>query len=278
MRNKLLHIFGIMYLLSCSPQNCKYQGEIPIVFNIQNETDREKICKIYDSQRSLFLSYKNHSKDFGLNEIKLIFTEAKVSENSINKFIEDWKLFVKDYRIQTSQSDSVYFLGYECLNSNITLWSNNLNNYITLNRTKVDSCLKNNQIEQIKKGISDYRKFNLKKKEEFFEQQTRFYGDLGKNLIKYNQLSFDLIDKIMTSEYDFGIKDSYKQFILELYNDNSRLINVYKDYKKLEESIVQEITSEVCFKRVGIIRYYDGLNNEEKDKAIKINMLMNFYK
>lgn len=87
-----------------------------------------------------------------------------------------------------------------------------------------------------------------------------------------------MIDTFITSQYSYGLPDKYSNELNEMYNSNSILKDNYKKYRELEERIVKEITSDECHKRIGVLRYYDELNEEKKEKAIKTNMLMNTFK
>jgi hypothetical protein len=82
----------------------------------------------------------------------------------------------------------------------------------------------------------------------------------------------------MTCQYSFGLKGNYSSKLIDMYNDNVTLNQIFLKYRSIEEEIVDELTSYKCLKRIGIIRYYDGLNNDGKEKAIRVNMLMNMFK
>jgi len=152
------------------------------------------------------------------------------------------------------------------------------NNFLDKNVNTIKSSLTKSQIQRIQKGIRDYRSFNNIKKEEFRTAETLLFGQLGKNIVLYNQLSFEIIDKYMTSQYSFGLKNNYSNEMIKLYEQYEFLENIYLEYRPLEESIVKQLTSDECFKRMGILRYYDGLSKKKKERAIRINMLMNMFK
>lgn len=264
--------------LSCQRQHCKYINEIGFILSLESAIDQQNICNCYDQNREKFYQHKNETDQYGSEQIQNILTESNVSQKAIDEFLKNWQTIAGEHRKQTQLRDSIYKKGLTCLQKIIPERSVDFNEFIGKNKSLVASTLTKKQIHQIKKGIEDYRRFNKNNKQDFLEEETMMYGRKGENMIAYNQLSFDIIDQFMTSEYRFGFKKNFKKDMLELYDNNPGLLRVYKEYRIVEEKVVKEITSEDCFKRIGILRYYDDLDVEHKEQAIKVNMLMNFFK
>jgi len=265
-------------LQNCNSHLCEHIDEIAFVYNLKDESDIQSICEIYEQNREMFIKLKNTSDDYGAIHIEEALKNANVSPKSINVFISNWQKFAKKHRDSIMNRDKIYLEGVNCLQRNLKENSKKLDQFILENKELVTSNLTKKQIRDIGKGIDSYREFNDKKKEEFLLQETLQYGESGKNIIAYNQLSFDVINEFMTSQYKFGLKDNYCEDLKKIYNNNSALKETYMKYRNLEIMIVEALTSEECFKRVGILRYYDRLNEEKKEDAIKVNMLMNILK
>ncbi len=263
---------------SCKSQQCENTSEIGFIFNFENEKDRQSICIAYENNRELFFKLKNESENFGFTQIKEIFSKSNISKKAIDQFLEQWHILAKEHRLQTQQRDSIYLEGHLCLQSILDKHFVTFNNFIQNNKEAVISCLTKNQIQTIQQGINDYRSFNEKKKDEFLKEESLYFGQIGKNIIIYNQLSFDVIDKFMTCQYKFGLKGNYTSKLIEMYDNNAALNQIFLKYRSIEEEIVDELTSDKCLKRMGIIRYYDELNDDNKKKAIRVNMLMNMFK
>lgn len=276
---RLALIFCLTIVIqSCQSQTCKYISEIGFIYTLKNKTDQDRICKEYEANRELFFALKNSAKDKGVGKISEILINANVSEYSVDEFLRLWEIVVEEHRSTTEQRDSIYAEGIICLNAVMQARSKELNIFINENRELVASSLSSNQLEEVKQGISEYRKFNKSKKQDFLEEEQLLYGQLGEHIINYNQLSFDCMEAFMTSQYSFGLKSDYSNRVIALYTNNQTLDKVFRGYRLLEEKIVEEITSEQCFKRIGILRYHDGLNEEAKQKVIMVNMLMNLLK
>lgn len=278
MKGILILISLIITLQSCQSQQCENVLEIGFIYNYESENDRQAICLAYENNRELFFKLKNDSTNYGHTQIEEILSKSNVSKKAIDQFIEHWHTMAKEHRLKTQQRDSIYLEGVHCLQNIINQEQIEFNSFIQNNVKSVKSSLTKKQIQKVQKGIIDYRKFNNAKKEQFRKEETLLFGQLGENIISYNQLSFEIIEKYMTSQYSFGLKNNYSNDMIELYKDNKILNDVFANYRQLEESIVEHITSDECFKRIGILRYYDGLNEERKEKAIRINMLMNMLK
>ncbi len=271
----LLLLIGVQ---NCQSQICEYTSEIGFIYNLENKTDQNIICEEYGKNRELFFSLKNTAKDKGVSQISKILLKVNVSQKSVDEFLKYWRITVEEHRKTTKQRDSIYAEGVACLKNIIAIKSKDLSKFVDANRELIASSLSENQIKKIKKGIDEYRRFNSKKKQYFFEEESLAYGELGKNIIEYDQLSFDCIESFMTSQYRFGFRGDYSNEMIELYSGNQVLNKIFKDYRPIEEDIVKKITSKECFKRIGILRYYDALNDEEKERTIKVNMLMNMFK
>jgi len=278
MKITLFLLFTIILLESCHSQHLNCLAEIGFIYTLEDETDREIICKTYEKNRKLFFTYKNDSTDYGTPEIDETLINSGVSEKSKNLFIDSWKSLSIAHREQTHKRDSIYKEGVKCLNLVIETKSHEFNLYLDKTRENVKSNLTPREISVIQRGIRSYRQFNIDKKNSFRKEETMLLGSLGGNIVSYNQLSFEIIETFMTSQYHFGLKNNYSETLLEFYDENPQLVATFDKYRILEERIVEHITSDECFKRIGILRYYDGLNNERKEKAIKVNMLMNYFK
>lgn len=276
--SRLTIIILFFTFLSCSEKKCEHANEIPYVHLISNKLDSEKLCNYYDANRKYFFEQKNSLKSNADENIKQRLDELNLSKESLETFFKYWKEDAELHRERTLNRDAKYIEGTTCLQQLLEKDIPEFEIYVANAEKKLSQNLTDSEKKEIEKGINNYLAFTEKKKQQFFEEESLLYGQLGNNIVTYSQLSFEVINKILTSEYRFGFKGDFKNRMLEIISNNENLKNEFEIYKEKENELVKKITSENCLKRVGVLRYYDQLNEERKNKAMKINMLLNIFK
>lgn len=275
---RLIILFQFILFVRCGGQTCKYANEIPYVLLISNKEDLEKICNLYEADRNFFLSQKNAPASDHVEEIVRKLEASKVSPESVKTFVENWKKDAAAHRVLTMARDSMYVEGIACLRNLLEHDIVDYEAYTNQVRERLIGSLDARALGEIKKGVEDYLAFVQTKKKAFYAEESLLYGELGKHIVEYSRLSFEMISRVMTSEYGFGFRGDYKKAMLTIFSENESLLGEYENYKLIEKSIVSKITHEGCFKRLGVLRYYDNLKGERLENAIKINMLMNVFK
>jgi hypothetical protein len=276
---KALKLFILLtYPAFCSGQFCTHIQEIGFIYNLGEATEITNICKVYEDNRELFFSFKNESSNYGISQITDLFNKEKISKKSVDYFIDQWRSNTIEYRRQRISRDSSYLEGLNCLKKNMERWTKELKLFLDENKDEITSCFTTDQISYLQMGVKDYRAFNMKKRQELLKEETLIFGTLGKNMIAYNQLSFDIIDIFMTSQYKFGLKINFPKNVLSFYNNNNKLDALFNSYRVIEEGMVSELMTEQCLKRTEVLRYYDDLTYEGRLNAIRVNMLLNFFK
>jgi len=276
--SRLIIIIPFFLFLSCSEKKCEYANEIPYIHLISNKQDLEKICEYYDTNREYFFKQKNSINQNADENIKERLNKLDLTNESIETFFKYWKQDAESHRERTAKRDEEYMEGIGCLQKLLEKEIPEFELYTTNAEKRLSQSLAESDKIQIEKGVKDYLEFIEKKKQQFLEEESLLYGQIGNNIVNYSQLSFEVISKILSSEYGFGFKGDFKNKMVELVSNNETLKNEFEKYKQKENELVLRITSEDCLKRVGILRYYDQLNEDRKNKAMKINMLLNIFK
>ncbi len=277
---KLVYIVLLSISLSqCYSDRCMYFDEIPFLLSVSNKEDKEKICSCYSENRNLFASFRDSIGYDATFEIEELLINSNVGISSIEAFSQHWNAFAKQHRETAITSEPIYNEGVICLKELLNKEIIEYDEYIEKTKTRVIEKLTKSQIKLVKSGVSKYMNFSLRNRQNFFNYEDFMLGKLAPSNVEYNQLSFEIITKhILSSEKRFGAPKKYKSKVLNIYKEVPELQSDFKNYKLIEEKLIAKLTSDKCFKRIGILRFYDLLSQTEKENAQKVNMLMNYIK
>jgi len=251
------------------------------VYEIQNflqtipqETQKD-FLEFYISNKTTFWNAVLGNNEYKIKDLENELINYKLESGIIQTIINSTIKYSAEYRKVIMIRDSTYTEGVECLSKILKDDVEKFEKEIEIIENQVISKLSTSQTRELLKRQKKQLTIITKRKEKFYEADNMTNGEIGKNITTYNQLSFDLIKRIHCVEYDRGFKNEFYTFSSSIFKSNKELIKLAEKYAIIESKLVNTISQPNCKKRIGIIRYYDGLNSDQIIKAQRANLLLN---
>lgn len=268
-----------MAALACSNDRNRKIIEIsPILKQYESKSQQEEIERFYQSHKALFWKTMLGDDEMRYDTLNLLMRSNGIPAATIEKSIPVFKEFSETHKTTTLRRDSIFREGIECLQK---LHGNELLQFesdISAMAKEVLPILETDLKKQLIVFLRGQLNWVEKRKERLQREQEMMFGEIGKNITAYNELSFETIMKVHCTEYDPHTKRKIYELTNKIFANNAQLKPYFKAYKKKEEQVVNLISSAECKKRKGILRHYDELNDAQIRRTQKANMLLNIIK
>ncbi len=272
---KIFQIFIIISIISCSTTSVQNSYKIQKFLLSLPQENQKAFLDFYSSNKVIFWDMLLGNRSKNIEQLEKVLLNNKVDKRTAQIIVDEAAKYSIIHKKETITRDSIYKEGVECLikilNEDASIFEKEIEpilNQISkqLSKRQLKNLLKQHQIQL---GIIDKRKTS------FFEAENIINGEIGENITNYNQLSFGLIKKISCVEYDRGFKTEFYKFTSSIYENNQQLTDLANKYAVKENEFVRSVNQTKCKKRIGSIRYYDGLKKDQIILTQRANLLLN---
>lgn len=266
-----------LLLISCGPINTIPIEVQEFTLNL-NEEDTESFLNFYSNNKVKFWDIMLSNDQLSMEKLRDMMLAKGMNKMTLNDFIPILNSYSQIHKERTIASDIIYKEGFQCLNEIVKSKLIEFEKEVKTIAQKIQPLISKSDWNKLSDLHNSQMKLIDKRQEHFKEIESMTNGDIGKNITAYNQLCFQIIRRVYCTEYGRKNKENTYKLTDEIFNHSKILNSHFEKYSVLEEQLVSLIESDKCKKRIGILRYYDGLSKTNIVKTQKANMLMNVSK
>lgn len=272
----LLAIIFLLNIWSCSSQADRSEFEIgQMLVQFRNADDQKEILKFYKNDKALFWNTVLKDDEDRFKKLESSMVEQNLPEEFIRNAMQQIKSYSAQHRTNTIKRDTFYRGGVACLNSFLYDEIPKFEKQIQSFSEKILPQLDSKSLRKLKALHKAQISIIDKRQKNFYEMESLTLGEIGKNITDYNVLSFDLIKRVHCSEYDRNVKENIYEFSNTVFKQHPKFNLILDEYSPLEKELVEKINDENCKKRIGILRHYDGLDQNGIKQTQQANLLLN---